>query len=43
MSDYSWTEKTLLWIGAKVVINGKIANTILDKIKKELNERNMLR
>ena len=43
LSNYSWTEKALLWIGSKIVINTKISSLLLEKIKKELNERNMLR
>ena len=43
LSKDSWIEKTLLWIGAKIVINEKITTILLDKIRNELRERNMLR
>lgn len=41
-ADYSTMEKILIWIGAKVVLNQKIANTVLDTIIKSLREHKLL-
>lgn len=38
LSEYSTTEKVLLWIGAKFLINGKLADTILDASLESLEE-----
>ncbi len=43
ISDYSRTQKALLWIGAKVVLNGKMADAIIETIVKSLEKHKLLK
>jgi len=43
IAEYSKTQRALLWVGAKVVINGKIADAVLDKIIDSLHEHKLLK
>lgn len=42
ITAYSLVEKVLIWIGAKVVLNGKIANAVLNTVTKSLKEHQLL-
>ena len=43
LSDYSAREKALLWVGARVMINGKVADSIIDSALASLHEFGLLR
>ncbi|KEO75717.1 patatin-like phospholipase family protein [Anditalea andensis] len=43
LADYSPTEKALLWVGAKILLNGKVADSIIDNALSSLNEFGLLR
>lgn len=43
IAEYSKTQRALLWIGAKVVLNGKIADAVILKFIKSLNEHQLLK
>ena len=42
-AKYSKTQQVLLWIGAKVMINGKIANALIDKVVESLEEHKLIK
>ena len=42
MDDYRWDTRFLLWMGAKVVLNRKLADAVLKKIKGSLKEYRLL-
>lgn len=43
IADYSRTQKVLIWIGAKVVLNSKIAEAIIDTVLDSLKEHKTLK
>lgn len=43
LSNYSKKEKALLWVGAKLLINGKIADSIIDASLESLDEFGLLK
>ena len=42
VSAFNWFTKSLLWIGAKVVLNGMLAGKIIDTIKEDLQAWQLL-
>ncbi|WP_426671299.1 patatin-like phospholipase family protein [Mucilaginibacter sp. McL0603] len=42
VSAFNWFTKSLLWVGAKVVLNGMLAGKIIDTIKEDLQEWQLL-
>jgi len=42
LSVFSWFTKSLLWIGAKVVLNGKLADKVIGTIKGEFQKWQLL-
>lgn len=43
ISEYSKTQRFLLWIGAKILINGKLADSVINTINKSLLEHRLLK
>jgi len=42
ITEYSTTQRALIWIGAKVVINGKITDTVIKTMVKSLENHKLL-
>lgn len=43
ISKYSRTQRVLLWIGAKIVLNAKIADAVIDSVIESLEEHKLIR
>ena len=42
LTEYSWMQKGLLWLGNKVFLQAKLADFVIRKIKKSMIEHNLL-
>ncbi len=38
MAQYTLMQKTLLWIGGKILINGRISDAVIKKVNDALNK-----
>lgn len=43
LDDYKWRSRVLIWIGARVFLNSKLANLILNSIKTSLKDFKLLK